>query len=124
MEKLRQTLRVRKERAILVAALLHSATHGDGLVELTALAESAGAVVVDKFQQKVRTVNSVTYIGKGKAAQLAQRVRRFKADVVIFDNDLSPRQIRELEEIVEIKVLDRSELILDIFATRAKTRQA
>jgi GTP-binding protein HflX len=124
LEKLRQTLRVRKERAILVAALLHSATHGDGLVELTALAESAGAVVVDKFQQKVRTVNSVTYIGKGKAAQLAQRVRRFKADVVIFDNDLSPRQIRELEEIVEIKVLDRSELILDIFATRAKTRQA
>ncbi|MHC4792064.1 MAG: GTPase HflX, partial [Planctomycetota bacterium] len=87
-------------------------------------AESAGAVVVDRFQQKIRTINPTRYIGKGKAEQLKQRVKRFRADVVIFDNDLSPRQIRELEEIIEIKVLDRSELILDIFATRAKTRQA
>ena len=124
MEKLRQTLRVRKERAILVAAVLRSRDGGDGLAELTALAESAGAVVVDRFQQKIRTINAGTYIGKGKASQLAGRARRFTADVVIFDNDLSPGQIRELEEIVEVKVLDRSELILDIFATRAKTRQA
>jgi GTP-binding protein HflX len=94
------------------------------LAELTALAESAGAVVVDRFQQKIHAVNPSTYIGKGKADQLAERVRRFKADVVIFDNDLSPAQIRELEEIIRIKVLDRSELILDIFATRAKTKQA
>jgi len=96
----------------------------DDLVELTALAESAGAVVVDRFQQKIHSINPATYIGKGKADQLAERVKRFKADVVIFDNDLSPAQIRELEEIIRIKVLDRSELILDIFATRAKTRQA
>jgi GTP-binding protein HflX len=124
LEKLRQTLRVRKERAILVAAILRVPDGPDDLAELTALAESAGAVVVDRFQQKIRTINPSTYIGKGKADQLAGRVRRFKADVVIFDNDLSPGQIRELEEIVKIKVLDRSELILDIFATRAKTRQA
>ena len=124
MEKLRQTLRVRKERAILVAAILPSRSDGDDLVELTALAESAGAVVVDRFQQKIRTINPARYIGKGKAEQLRQHVKRFKADVVIFDNDLSPRQIRELEEIIQVKVLDRSELILDIFATRAKTRQA
>jgi len=124
LEKLRETLRVRKERAILVAAVLHTGSDGDDLAELTALAESAGAIVIDRFQQKIRTINPVTYIGKGKAAQLAGRVKRFKADVVIFDNDLSPRQIRELEEIIKIKVLDRSELILDIFATRAKTRQA
>ena len=124
MEKLRETLRVRKERAILVAAVLRPRSDADDLAELTALAESAGAIVVDRFQQKIRTINSVTYIGKGKAAQLSGRVRRFKADVVIFDNDLSPRQIRELEEIIKVKVLDRSELILDIFATRAKTRQA
>jgi GTP-binding protein HflX len=124
LEKLRQTLRVRKERAILVAAVLRSPDGGDDLAELTALAESAGAVVVDRFQQKIRTINASTYVGKGKAKQLASRVRRFKADVVIFDNDLSPGQIRELEKIIEIKVLDRSELILDIFATRAKTRQA
>jgi len=124
LEKLRQTLRVRKERAILVAAVLRVPDGPDDLAELTALAESAGAVVVYRFQQKIRKINPATYIGKGKADQLAGRVRRFKADVVIFDNDLSPGQIRELEEIVKIKVLDRSELILDIFATRAKTRQA
>ncbi|MHC4310657.1 MAG: GTPase HflX, partial [Planctomycetota bacterium] len=79
---------------------------------------------VDRFRQKIRTINPGTYIGKGKANQLGGRVKRFKADVVIFDNDLSPGQIRELEKIVEVKVLDRSELILDIFATRAKTKQA
>lgn len=124
MEKLRQTLRVRKERAILVAAIRGPRGDGDDLIELTALAQSAGAVVVDRFQQKVRRINPTTYIGKGKAAQLAGRVKRFKADVIIFDNDLSPRQIRELEDIIQAKVLDRSELILDIFATRAKTRQA
>ena len=124
MEKLRQTLTVRKERAILVAAFPSTDSEGDDLVELTALVESAGAVVVDRFQQKIRKVNPATYIGKGKAEQLAERVKRYKADVVIFDNDLSPGQIRELEEIVAIKVLDRSELILDIFATRAQTRQA
>jgi len=124
LEKLRQTLKVRKERAILVAAVLYRSGGGDDLAELTALAESAGAVVVDRFQQKIRTIKSSTYIGKGKADQLAGRVKRFAADVVIFDNDLSPGQIRELEEIVEVKVLDRSELILDIFDSRAKTRQA
>ena len=124
MEKLRQTLKVRRERAILVAAVLRVPDGPDDLAELTALAESAGAVVVDRFQQKIRKINPATYIGKGKANELAGRVRRFKADVVIFDNDLSPGQIRELEEIIKIKVLDRSELILDIFATRAKTRQA
>ena len=124
MGKLRQTLRVRKERAVLVTAVLRTRNDYDGLAELTALAESAGAIVCDRFQQKIRTINPTTYIGKGKADQLAARVKQFKADVVIFDNDLSPRQIRELEKIIEVKVLDRSELILDIFATRAKTRQA
>jgi GTP-binding protein HflX len=124
LEKLRQTLKVRKERAILVAAVPHTHSDEDDLIELTALAESAGAVVVDRFQQKIRKINPTTYIGKGKADQLAERVRRFKADVVIFDNDLSPHQIRELEEIIQAKVLDRSELILDIFATRAQTKQA
>jgi GTP-binding protein HflX len=124
LEELRQTLKVRKERAILVTAVLRAGGGGDDLAELTALAESAGAVVCDRFQQKIRTINPATHIGKGKAEQLGERVKRFKADVVIFDNDLSPRQIRALEEIVKVKVLDRSELILDIFATRAKTRQA
>jgi GTP-binding protein HflX len=124
LEKLRQTLRVRKERAILVAAILSGSNGHDNLAELTSLAESAGAVVVDRFKQRIRTVNPSTYIGKGKADQLAGRVKRFQADVIIFDNDLSPGQIRELETIVQTKVVDRSELILDIFATRAQTKQA
>jgi len=121
LEKLRETLR--REKAILVAAISPGAK-SDDLAELTALAESAGAIVVDRFQQKLHKINPRLYIGKGKAEQLAQRVKQFRADVIIFDNDLTPGQIRELEEIVQIKVLDRSELILDIFATRAKTRQA
>jgi GTP-binding protein HflX len=124
LEKFRQTLKVKKERAVLVAAVLHNPDGANGLSELTALAESAGAVVVDRFQQKIRKINTSTYIGKGKAEQLGSRVKRHDADVVIFDNNLSPGQIRELEKIVEVKVLDRSELILDIFATRAKTKQA
>jgi len=124
LAELRDTLKVRKERAILVAALQAGKAKTNNLAELTALAESAGAIVVDRFQQKIRTINPATYLGKGKAQQLQQRVRRFRADVVIFDNNLSPAQVRELEEIIKAKVLDRSELILDIFATRAKTKQA
>ncbi len=124
MEKLRETLKVRKERAVLVGPVLGRRDGGDDLAELTALAESAGAVVVDRIQQKIRRINPSTYVGKGKAEQLRGRVKRFGGDVVIFDNDLSPGQIRELEDIVGVKVLDRSELILDIFATRAQTRQA
>ena len=127
MEKVREQLNVRKERAVLVGAVLRGrgqTKHDDDLVELTALARSAGALVVDRFQQKIRKIHPATYIGRGKAQMLWDRVEEFNADVVIFDNDLSPGQIRELEKIIEVKVLDRSELILDIFATGAKTKQA
>lgn len=111
----------------MVGAILrgeHKTNNEDTLAELTALAESAGAVIVDRFIQKVNRINPATYIGSGKAEMLAGRVLQKEGDVVIFDNDLSPAQIRELEKIVKCKVLDRSELILDIFATRAQTHQA
>lgn len=127
MEKVRDQLKVQQERAVLVGAVLrgeHKTNSDDALGELTALAESAGAVIVDRFIQKVNRINPATYIGSGKAEMLAGRVKQKEGDVVIFDNDLSPAQIRELEKIVKCKVLDRSELILDIFATRARTRQA
>jgi GTPase len=128
VEKVRDNLNVQKERAILVSAIIRSRRgpkyKDDNLAELTALAESAGAIVVSRFQQKISRVNPSTYIGKGKAAMLWDRVEEHDADVVIFDNDLSPGQIKELEKIVEIKILDRSELILDIFASRAQTHQA
>ena len=127
MEKVRDQLKVQQERAVLVGAFMRgqSNTNSDDVLgELTALAESAGAIVVDRFIQKLNRINPATYIGSGKAEMLAERVKNKEADVVIFDNDLSPAQIRELEKIIECKVLDRSELILDIFATRAQTRQA
>ena len=132
MKEVREELKVRKERAILVGAVVRGRKDDgriglykpDDLAELTALTRTAGAVVVDRFQQKISRINPATYVGKGKAEQLRGRAKRFKADVVIFDNDLSPAQIRELEDIIEVKVIDRSELILDIFATRAKTMQA
>lgn len=127
MEKVRDQLKVQQERAVLVGAVLrgeHKTNSDDALGELTALAESAGAVIVDRFIQKVNRINPATYIGSGKAEMLAGRVKQKEGDVVIFDNDLSPAQIRELEKIVKCKVLDRSELILDIFATRARTKQA
>lgn len=127
MEKVRDQLKVQQERAVLVGAVLrgeHKTNSVDTLGELTALAESAGAVIADRFIQKITRINPATYIGSGKAEQLAGKVKAAEADVVIFDNDLSPAQIRELEKIVKCKVLDRSELILDIFATRAQTKQA
>lgn len=127
MEKVRDQLKVHQEHAVLVGAILrgeHKTHNDDVLSELTALAESAGAVIVDRFIQKVNRISPATYIGSGKAEMLAGRVKQKEGDVVIFDNDLSPAQIRELEKIVKCKVLDRSELILDIFATRARTKQA
>jgi GTPase len=124
LEKLREALKVRKGRAILVGACINKSDELDGLVELESLAETAGAIVVYKYQQKIRKINPSTYIGKGKAEQLRTKAKRLKADIVIFDNNLTPAQIRELEKYIETMVIDRSELILDIFATRAQTKQA
>ncbi len=123
MENIRETLTVHKERAVLFRVTV-GRKEADDLSELTALAESAGAIIVDRLQQRINRVHPGRYIGKGKAELLGRRVRSKKADVVIFDNDLTPGQIREIEKIAEVKVIDRSELILDIFASRAKTRQA
>ncbi len=127
MSAKREHKQVQQERAILVGAILpedRNKLQDDWLQELHALAESAGAIVVYRSIQKVRQVHAATYIGSGKAQLLAEKVEQHEANVVIFDNDLSPAQIRELEKIVKCKVLDRSELILDIFATRAQTKQA
>jgi len=94
------------------------------LGELTALAESAGVEVVDSMLQKRTALSTTHALGKGKLAELVERVQANDADAVIFDNDLLPRQIRSLERAVQRKVIDRGELILDIFASRAKTREA
>jgi GTP-binding protein HflX len=123
MGKMQENIAVKREKAILVGALAKN-TYADNLAELAALAESAGAIIVDKLQQKIVHVHPATYIGSGKAEMVRQRAVKTGAEVIIFDNDLSPGQIRNLEGIIQVKVIDRSELILDIFASRAQTKQA
>src|SRR5262249_38519024 len=85
---------------------------------------TAGAGVVGGLVQRRLDIIPATYIGKGKLAELQQQVEAAAADVVIFDNDLSPGQVRNLEKTIGVKVLDRSELILDIFAPRARSVEA
>ena len=106
----------------------------DPLGELASLAKSAGAEPVASLLQKRRSADPGTYVGSGKAVEIAEACRQHKADLVVFDNDLTPGQIGGLEKIINqhlesprgkgVKVLDRSELILDIFATRAQTHEA
>ena len=119
-------LSVGQEPAVLVGLLLpdFGGNVHDPLDELRALASSAGAVVVDELLQKRQKPESKTFIGKGKVQQLAEMVKAHGAKVAIFENDLTPRQIANLEEVCECKVIDRSELILDIFAARAQTNEA
>ena len=96
----------------------------DPLGELRDLAETAGARVVGELLQNREAPNGRTYLGKGKVEELVAMVGELGARVVIFDNELSPSQIQALEEEAKVKVIDRSELILDIFANRATTREA
>ncbi len=122
----REELTVARERVILVACLLpgNQANPHDPLDELRALAGTAGASVADEVIQQRDRPDPATYIGSGKVLEIAEQVRALAAQAVIFDNDLSPRQIANIEEQVQGKVLDRSELILDIFASRAQTTEA
>ncbi|KPJ57981.1 MAG: hypothetical protein AMS15_09390 [Planctomycetes bacterium DG_23] len=121
----RKQLSVAKERAILVGLVPPGEDWKEELLnELASLARTAGAVVVDKVPQVRSRIDPAYYIGKGKAAELAQKARAADVDTVIFDNDLSPAQVRNLEQLTQAKVIDRSELILDIFSTHARTRQA
>jgi len=124
--KRENNMTVAAERAVLVAALLPNdgLDPNDPLGELKSLADTAGAVVVDQLMQKRSKPDSATFIGKGKVHELAEMVKFHEAEVVLFENDLSPSQIAKIEERVECKILDRSELILDIFAARARTAEA
>jgi GTP-binding protein HflX len=122
----RDELTVHLERAFLVSVALPERpwVGSDPLEELRGLATTAGATVVGGLCQRRLKVNPASYIGKGKLQELQEQVQAADADVVIFDNDLSPGQIRNLEKATQVKVLDRSELILDIFATRARSHEA
>jgi len=116
---------VASELAVLVGVLLpdHQSLE-PALEELEGLAETAGCEVVGKIVQKRDKPAVGTYLGSGKVDELKRLVDATDADVVIFDNNLTPGQTRNLEQTTGVKVLDRSELILDIFATRAQTHQA
>ncbi|QDS98935.1 GTPase HflX [Adhaeretor mobilis] len=116
---------VESESAILVGVLLpeHPPTE-DPLEELGGLVETAGAEIVGRLTQNRQAPDKTTYLGSGKVEDLGLIVKATDADVVIFDNDLSPAQVRNLEEALGVKVLDRTEVILDIFSSRAQTHEA
>ena len=122
----REDLNVVAERAILVALTLRGEriSIDDRFAELIALTESAGGVVVGHLTQKRRLPHGKTFIGKGKVTQLKELADSVNATIIIFDHDMSPSQIQNLEEAVERKIIDRSELILDIFSSRASTVEA
>jgi GTPase len=122
------------ERAILVGVVVESSFSSNGrspreraagyLEELSLLAESAGAVVVHRITQERRSIDAAFFIGKGKAQEVEELVEKDRIDLVIFDDDLSSVQVRNLERLIKCKILDRSGLILSIFASRARTSEA
>jgi GTP-binding protein HflX len=115
-----------RERAALVGLVTGSVRRIDAeqsLEELDGLADAAGATVVLRVLQERPKPDAATFIGSGKVATLAAACNEADVDVVIFDNELSPGQLRQLEERLERKVVDRTQLILDIFARRARTRE-
>ncbi len=94
------------------------------LDELEFLADTAGAVVLKRFTQKLDLPNTATFVGPGKLEEISNYIKVTEADTIIFDDELSPTQLRNLERSLECKVLDRTNLILDIFAKRAQTAHA
>jgi len=122
----RSTTPDRQERAALVGLFSGSSRHFDpehSLDELAGLAAAGGASVVLRVLQERPKPDPATFLGSGKIAALAASCDELDVDVVIFDNELSPAQLRNLEERLETKVVDRTQLILDIFARRARTRE-
>ncbi len=126
LKALIETRNTRPERVFLVAVELKSRNGTDTrelLAELGELAQTAGAEVVGDGIQKMESLQAATFIGKGKAGEFSDFCRRNDVDTVIFDDELSPAQSRNLEKIFNCKILDRTSLILDIFARRAQTRE-
>jgi GTPase len=115
-----------QERAALVGLVTGAMRRADAeqsLEELAGLADAAGATVVVRALQERPTPDAATFIGRGKAKALALACAEAHVDLVIVDNELTPAQLRELQDVVACKVVDRTQLILDIFAKRARTRE-
>jgi GTP-binding protein HflX len=112
------------ERAWLVLAPLGDLPRAEvdhSLDELRALADTSGADIVGHTVARLRAIQPATYIGRGKAAQIAEEAQAANANLVIFDEDLSPAQSRSLTDLLGLRIVDRTQLILDIFARRALT---
>jgi len=115
------------EKAIIIGVITPNQNRNqteEYLDELTFLARTAGAKPVKKFLQKLNAPNVKTFLGKGKIEEVRQFAKMEGIELIIFDDDLSPVQLRNIEKIFECKILDRSNLILDIFASRARTANA
>ena len=121
---------MRQEETELTKVLLVGADTGEELdfdhsmKELASLAEAAGKQVVGVIVQRMEAINKALYIGTGKVAEVKEYAAMTEAEEIVFDNALSPSQIRNLGDELELPILDRTNLILDIFAIRAKTREA
>ena len=117
----------KKEKAILIGLILKNQLKEEAdeyLNELQFLAMTSGAHTIKVFIQKMDTPHPATFVGKGKINEIKQYVKENEIDMAIFDDDLEATQIRNIERILECKILDRSNLILDIFASRARTSHA
>ncbi len=117
----------KSERAILVGLVNQEQDENqlkEYLDELAFLAETAGAVPIHRFTQKIEFPNPKTFVGSGKLYEIAQYVREKEIDLVIFDDELQPSQLKNIEKELKCKILDRTNLILDIFANRARTAHA
>jgi GTP-binding protein HflX len=120
-------LETTRERAILVGAPLKrlpSDAAVEHLNELARLADTAGAEIVGQIIQRLDSPHPRFYVGEGKAEELKALAEECQATLVIFDDELSPAQGKNLEDFIGVRILDRAELILDIFATRARTAEA
>jgi GTP-binding protein HflX len=127
MEKGHITSSAKAETAILIGVITSNQSEEmtkEFIDELEFLAETAGAVTKRKFLQRVDKPHNKTYIGKGKLEEVKAYVDEHCIDMAIFDDELSPSQLRNIEAVLDIKILDRNNLILDIFATRAQTAHA
>lgn len=114
-----------KSRVILIGANIDKQEHFlESMLELASLADALDYEVVNSFSQNIKEVNIGYYIGEGKAKEICHEIKNSDIDYIIFNNELSPLQLDNLNKLFKIKVIDRTMLILDIFAIRAKTKEA
>jgi GTP-binding protein HflX len=116
-----------KEICITVGIIIAPAQRNiieENLDELNELVSTAGGLVIETFIQTRRHYDPAFFIGKGKAREIAEYIKEFNIDIIVFDDELSPAQLRNWENLTQIKVIDRSTLILDIFAAHARTRES